>query len=142
MNNKIDENFFAPFHEEWRKFVEENEKEYKLEEEQRIVRLKQERKEYLKSLKPITLDEFIVNLKKLTKKYKKILKKQKAKGILFCSLDFDAQDILTQAQCAKNGLELAELIDKNEKKIDDLESVTNLVSKATIIARENLKQRG
>ena len=76
---------------------------------------------------PISLDEFVRRLKIVAEKYRKFIEFRKNENVLFCSLDINFPNIIRQAQIADNGLALAELIDKVEKTMADMEGIKNIV---------------
>lgn len=128
------------FQKEWLKIVNEEEKKYEAERKKETIRLHEEREKYLASLEPITLNEFLARFQKLKERYKNVLQYQKNENILFCSLTFNIQEILKNAQNASD-LELAEIIDKAEKKMTDLESIKDIISNTNFIIEQKAKQK-
>ena len=128
------------FQKEWLKIVNEEEKKYEAERKKETIRLHEEREKYLASLEPITLNEFLARFQKLKERYKNVLQYKKNENILFCSLTFNIQEILKNAQNASD-LELAEIIDKAEKKMTDLESIKDIISNTNFIIEQKAKQK-
>ena len=100
-----------------------------------------QRKKYLESLKPISMDEFITEVKILHERYKKFLEFRQKENILTCSMDLDFNNIINQARIANNGLELAEIIDKAKGTMHDLEEIKNIVAGTNKIIEEELEKQ-
>ena len=100
-----------------------------------------QRQKYLESLKPISKNEFIQEIKLLFEKYKSFLKYRQKENILFCSMDLDFKKIIQQAQIATNELELAEILDKARKTMYDLEGIKNIITDTNKIIEEEFEKR-
>ncbi len=117
---------------------EEKRKEYKVREK---IHQEIQRQKYLESLTPITKDEFIARMKNVIERYKNFLMYRKQESILFCSLDLNFPQILGKAKAAKNGLELAEIVDKAEKTMMDMENIKNIVVEDTEVIHKEIEKR-
>ena len=107
--------------------IEKEEKRRLEQERQEKIKREIQRQKYLESLTPISLNEFIRRLKIVAEKYRKFIEFRKNDNVLFCSLNINFPNIIRQAQMTDNGLALAELIDKVEKTMDDMEVIKNMV---------------
>ena len=94
---------------------------------------------YSASLRPISIDEFVKEIKILHKRYQDFLKYRQDENILFCSLDLDFPKIIRQAQMATNGFELAEILDKAKNRMNDLEGIKDIVSNTNKIILQEIK---
>ena len=60
--------------------------------------------------------------------------------VLFCSLNINFPNIIRQAQMTDNGLALAELIDKVEKTMDDMEVIKNMVEMNNEVIHKKIEE--
>ena len=61
-------------------------------------------------------------------------------NVLFCSLNINFPNIIRQAQMTDNGLALAELIDKVEKTMDDMEVIKNMVEMNNEVIHKKIEE--
>ncbi len=124
---KVYDDLVSLFTEAMKPEIEKEEKRRLEQERQEKIKREIQRQKYLESLTPISLDEFVRRLKIVAEKYRKFIEFRKNENVLFCSLDINFPNIIRQAQIADNGLALAELIDKVEKTMADMEGIKNIV---------------
>lgn len=125
---KVYDDLVSLFTEAMKPEIEKEEKRRLEQERQEKIKREIQRQKYLESLTPISLDEFVKRLKIVAEKYRKFIEFRKNENVLFCSLDINFPNIIRQAQMADNGLALAELIDKVEKTMADMEDIKNMVT--------------
>ena len=99
------------------------------------------RKKYLESLKPISVEEFKKELENIIQRYREFLEYSKKENILFCSMDLNFVDIINRAKLAKSELELAEILDKTEATMNDLENIRNIVNQFNGVTKNINKQK-
>ncbi|MBP3615322.1 MAG: hypothetical protein J6J27_00270 [Alphaproteobacteria bacterium] len=120
--------------------IEKEEKRRLEQERQEKIKREIQRQKYLESLTPISLNEFIRRLKIVAEKYRKFIEFRKNDNVLFCSLNINFPNIIRQAQMTDNGLALAELIDKVEKTMDDMEVIKNMVEMNNEVIHKKIEE--
>ncbi|MBR1544587.1 MAG: hypothetical protein IJ638_01425 [Alphaproteobacteria bacterium] len=120
--------------------MEKEEKEREEREAREKIKAEIQRQKYLESLKPISFDEFVNEIKLLHKRYKNFLKYRQENDILFISIDLNFNKIISRAKLANNGLELAEILDQAKAIMHDMEAVKDVVTRTDKIINEKIKQ--
>ena len=137
---KVYDDLVSLFTEAMEPDIEKEEKRRLDQERQEKIKREIQRQKYLESLTPISLDEFVRRLKIVAEKYRKFIEFRKNENVLFCSLDINFPNIIRQAQMAGNGLALAELIDKVEKTMDDMEVIKNIVEMDNEVIHKKIEE--
>lgn len=137
---KVYDDLVSLFTEAMEPEIEKEEKRRLEQERQEKIKREIQRQKYLESLTPISLDEFIRRLKIVAEKYRKFIEFRKNDNVLFCSLNINFPNIIRQAQMADNGLALAELIDKVEKTMDDMEVIKNMVEMNNEVIHKKIEE--
>ena len=137
---KVYDDLVSLFTEAMKPEIEKEEKRRLEQERQEKIKREIQRQKYLESLTPISLDEFVRRLKIVAEKYRKFIEFRKNENVLFCSLDINFPNIIRQAQIADNGLALAELIDKVEKTMADMEGIKNMVEMDNEVIHKKIEE--
>lgn len=137
---KVYDDLVSLFTEAMEPEIEKEEKRRLEQERQEKIKREIQRQKYLESLTPISLDEFIRRLKIVAEKYRKFIEFRKNDNVLFCSLNINFPNIIRQAQMTDNGLALAELIDKVEKTMDDMEVIKNMVEMNNEVIHKKIEE--
>lgn len=137
---KVYDDLVSLFTEAMEPEIEKEEKRRLEQERQEKIKREIQRQKYLESLTPISLDEFVRRLKIVAEKYRKFIEFRKNDNVLFCSLNINFPNIIRQAQMTDNGLALAELIDKVEKTMDDMEVIKNMVEMNNEVIHKKIEE--
>lgn len=137
---KVYDDLVSLFTEAMEPEIEKEEKRRLEQERQEKIKREIQRQKYLESLTPISLNEFIRRLKIVAEKYRKFIEFRKNDNVLFCSLNINFPNIIRQAQMTDNGLALAELIDKVEKTMDDMEVIKNMVEMNNEVIHKKIEE--
>lgn len=137
---KVYDDLVSLFTEAMEPEIEKQEKRRLEQERQEKIKREIQRQKYLESLTPISLDEFVRRLKIVAEKYRKFIEFRKNDNVLFCSLNINFPNIIRQAQMTDNGLALAELIDKVEKTMDDMEVIKNMVEMNNEVIHKKIEE--
>lgn len=82
-------------------------------------------KKYRESLTPLSKEEFLKRLQVINTRYEKYLESCKKYDCKSLDNDKDFHQLLSRVEKAKDGLDYAEIIDKLEALINDLEIIAN-----------------
>ncbi len=136
---KIYDDIIAGLYKSMMPAIKKEDEERKIQLQKMAIEQQRLRAEYLASLTPVSFEDFIKRIKILVKRYQDFLKYRKEQNIIFCSLDIDFQKILREAKNADD-LKLAELLDKTEKTMTDMESIANIVEKNDKIVHKKIER--